>query len=1000
MKLEELLNELEIPEHALDMDLREALEEIAERYLQDTENSINIYNIIRIAESTKDKGAVIEAANTIMKYKGYAANEISYVLENIASITKDKNKIIKIARIMSLDEIVNSIKNAEHILNLTEIAGYTGDKNAVIEAAKTIRRYEGGIATYISYGLGYIAENTKDNNIVTKAARIMSLDEIVEIANSVKDAEYGEYGRSLTKIAGYTGDKDVVIEAAKTIMKYKGYAANTIAYELENIAENTRDKNKIIKIARIMSLDEIVNYAQNTMDINKLVQIAGYTGDKDAVIEAEKTIMNYKGNTAFNIAYALGGIAAIIEDKDVVIEAAKTIMKYKGYAANTIAYELENIASITKDKNKIIKAARIMSLDEIVNSVKDAEYGEYGRSLTEIAGYTGDKDAVIEAEKTIVGYEGDTANEIANILDNIAENTKDRDKVIKAARIMSLDEIVNYVQDTPVDINLIRIAGYTGDKDAVIEAEKTMRKYERNIAWNIVHELGYIAKNTKDRDKVIKTVRIMSLDEIVEIVNSVKDAEYAHNLTEIAGYTGNKDAVIEATKVIRKYEGETAENIADRLGRIAESIEDKDAVIEAANTIGKYEENTANEIAYKLRDIAQDTKDKSTLMAACRITNLVGADVFDILTGKDFLVVKSKKLDDLINSKESFDAVAAYIKSGYELPMPSKDNITNYKNVASEYISKEYSIKNSNLNTNQILMLFSVDKAKRKKLADLIDNSNEIGLKMYNIATEETKRLEVDDKLPYLSIIAVTGSRNKDMDNEAYKRISGIVGEKAVRKARNEFSSHYKNKIKEIAGYIKKNEIDKAIDYLKSTKNEAIEDVLRCADYRDFSLTGGNTILKAVESNNPLDYDNRTQIACVYLPNDYPDGIYNYCRNYYSRDKDKGFVLVRYDIGGKALGSAICYMENDKFLVDSVEGHRTFRKPQIFKAVYQDLVDRAREKGAKRAIFSDRGTNETPIKFMEFIGSLGPKRGNIKMKLDTEGYLEANRGVSGYIVNL
>ena len=94
-------------------------------------------------------------------------------------------------------------------------------------------------------------------------------------------------------------------------------------------------------------------------------------------------------------------------------------------------------------------------------------------------------------------------------------------------------------------------------------------------------------------------------------------------------------------------------------------------------------------------------------------------------------------------------------------------------------------------------------------------------------------------------------------------------------------------------------------------------------------------------------------------------------------------------------------MENDTFLVDSVEGHRTFRKPQVFKAVYQDLVDRANEKGAKRVIFSEGGINETPNNFIKFLGNLGLERGDIKMKLDTEGYLEAGEdGVGGYIVNL
>ena len=474
---------------------------------------------------------------------------------------------------------------------------------------------------------------------------------------------------------------------------------------------------------------------------------------------------------------------------------------------------------------------------------------------------------------------------------------------------------------------------------------------------------------------------------------------YKQEIQDIRAF--NKDVIEAIEEIVEKYhQSMYATDTARGLVNIAINTKNKDAVIESLKTIEKYEEDTANEIAYALGNIAEDTRDIGTLMTACKITNLVGADVFNILTSKDFFAIKNKKLDDLINNKESFDAVVAHIKSGFELPIPNKDNIINYKKVASKYISERYGIKRD-LNINQILMLFSVDSSKRGGLFDLINNSSEIGLKMYNIATKETKRLEVNDKLPYLSIIAVTGSRDSAINREAYDYISEIVGEKAVRKARNEFNSHYKNKIREIASYVKKNEIDKAIDFLKSTKNEAIEDVLRCADYKDLGFTRGKTTLSAVESNNPLDYDNRVQIACVYLPNDYHDGIYNYCRDYYSKEKGEGFILVRYDIGGKALGSAICYMEKDKFLVDSVEGHRTFRKPQIFNAVYQDLVERAREKGAEKVIFNENCMNETPNKFIEFLGNSGLKKGNVDMKLNTEGYLEAVKGrVRGYIVNL
>ena len=408
--------------------------------------------------------------------------------------------------------------------------------------------------------------------------------------------------------------------------------------------------------------------------------------------------------------------------------------------------------------------------------------------------------------------------------------------------------------------------------------------------------------------------------------------------------------------------------------------------------------------------------------------------------------------------------------------------------------------------------------------------------------------------VPYLSIIAVTGSRDSVLDKEAYESISDIVGEKTVRKARNEFNSHYKNKIQNIASYTNRNEIgfglssiaeytkdkdrvikaakimslDKIVDSVKnivhprslvkiaeytedkdivmesiktirrydgdtaqriaselssiaeytkdkdavmeaiktirrykgnaakeigfglssiaeytkdkdriikaakrmsldeivdSVKNnkirytnellligaytedrdavmESIEEVLIGADYNYFGFTGGNTILRAVESNNPLDYDNRVQIACVYLPQNYHNGIYNYCKDYYSEGDRKGFTLVRYNLGGKTLGSAICYMEKNNFLVDSIEGHRGFRKEQIFKAVYQDLLDRAREKDAKTVIFSENGLNETPRKFIEFLGSLGLKKGSVKMKLSTKGYLEAEKSAAkGYIVN-
>ena len=52
-------------------------------------------------------------------------------------------------------------------------------------------------------------------------------------------------------------------------------------------------------------------------------------------------------------------------------------------------------------------------------------------------------------------------------------------------------------------------------------------------------------------------------------------------------------------------------------------------------------------------------------------------------------------------------------------------------------------------------------------------------------------------------------------------------------------------------------------------------------------------------------------------------------------------------------------------------------------------------------IFSENVTNETPKKFIEYLGSTGLKKGKVKMKLDTEGYLEAgDDAVNGYVMSL
>ena len=775
-----------------------------------------------------------------------------------------------------------------------------------------------------------------------------------------------------------------------------------------------------------------------------LAEIAGYTKDKDAVAESARVIGRYDGDAASSVALELARIAGHTKDKDTVAESARVIGRYDGYAALGVARGLVEIAEYTKDKDAVINATKIMSLDEIINTVK--RYGgdaakSIARGLMEITGDTKDEDSVIESVRTIGRYDGDAARGVAWELALIAEDTKDKDAVmesvkavgrydgdtarkvasglariaecirhakdkglvINAAEIMSLDEIINTVKR--YDDNTSReavsdlgwLAIYTKDKDTVAEAARIIGKYDGYAAGEVTSGLRWIAEDTKDKDAVIESMKVIGK------YDGDGASSVARGLAEIAEHTKDKDAVINATKImsldeiintVKRYDGDAAESIAWGLARIAGDTKDKDAVAESARVIGKYDGYAAMGVARGLAEIAEHTKDKDAVGAACGIVQKAGSYALDLLQPGDFAAIRRDGLDALVEGKESFDAVAAYARSGGELPLPTRENIKTYRDLAFGCISDAYGIR-KRLDIGQVLMLFSVEKGQRKGLAELVNKSAEIGRKEYSISAERSRPMDIDPgRLPYLMLTAVTGSRDRQKEKEAFDLASKIVGEKTVRKARDSFNSSYKSRISEIASHVNKGEVDKAIAVLKDTKDESINDVLACADYRENGFSGGKAVLSAVESNNPLDYDNRVQIACVYLPRNYEEGIYEYC-------KDGRFTLVRYDIGGKTLGSAICYVEKDTFLVDSVEGHRTFRKPQIFEAVYADLVARAGEKGAKRIVFSEGGTNDTPKRFIEYLGKLGLRKGRAKMALDTDGHLEADeKGVKGYVVEI
>ena len=295
-------------------------------------------------------------------------------------------------------------------------------------------------------------------------------------------------------------------------------------------------------------------------------------------------------------------------------------------------------------------------------------------------------------------------------------------------------------------------------------------------------------------------------------------------------------------------------------------------------------------------------------------------------------------------------------------------------------------------------------------LKNTIESSKECNVKDYSFEGENGDSLNYSkEELLRYSIISIMGSKDKILEAEAENAIIEIVGKTILNKAKNSFNTKYKytqdefNKkhksdlLKNIFKNFRQHTYEDAYKLLNNTNDHAICDVLNAVNYKDVDIANTNFI-RATESNNPLDYDNKTQLVCVYLPlGANNDEIIRYCN-------DDSILLIRYDIGGKTLGSAICAFQDDIFLVDSVEGHRTTRKDKVFEIIYNDLISRAKMKNTKRIIFNRTVFNETPKKFIEYIGKKDIEETVIDIDIDIctfETYsMEDDDEHKGYLIEL
>ncbi|MDE1870495.1 MAG: hypothetical protein KGH71_05980 [Candidatus Micrarchaeota archaeon] len=344
-------------------------------------------------------------------------------------------------------------------------------------------------------------------------------------------------------------------------------------------------------------------------------------------------------------------------------------------------------------------------------------------------------------------------------------------------------------------------------------------------------------------------------------------------------------------------------------------------------------------------------------------------------------------LDEVCTNKHGVKCVIMYAASGGAFLRPTKQNLKNYERELLAHLKGKYGLSKE-LTMEEMGMLAGLGRNKIRKGIQIINDSQDESVKKYSLRNQQLLRLDyTKEQLAEYAAVALLGSRDAKKEAKAIGIFSEIVGRDKLNRARNEINTKYRELKAGIFAMAKANSGD-ALLYqricamLAEAKNEFIGDTLEGINCNDLSVKSAGFV-RAAESRNILDYDSRVQMACVFLPRS--NDVYGYAA-------DDEIVMVKYEIGKKRLGGAICSMTGGNFLVDSVEGHRIFRKDSIFEIVFSDLVERAREKNAQRIVFGKNGANKTSQMFIKYIEGKGLKDMTVEFRIKKNVYLETEKG--------
>ena len=354
--------------------------------------------------------------------------------------------------------------------------------------------------------------------------------------------------------------------------------------------------------------------------------------------------------------------------------------------------------------------------------------------------------------------------------------------------------------------------------------------------------------------------------------------------------------------------------------------------------------------------------------------------------------------DRMITDQKSLTAVMNYLTSPVKIPPPTAETVEKYDYMGAVFGA--LAAQGILLNSSQASVLMDSKVGAGIDLIKMIRDGAERDVRYYSLYSGEdisSLNLSRADMERY-ALSALYRSKTRERDAQAVDILCSIVGAGTVARARSDIQEARPELIGPMSSILRdisigeSEKVSRCLGLLMKTGSEAVAAVAGAANY--MGVPAGMAQVRAAESKNPLDYDGRIQYACVYFPEAAQNGILEYCR-------DRNIVLVKYGTAEVARASAICYMERDIFLVDSVEGDNSMKKNAVFNIIYRDLEHRAASHGASMLLFNASGQfNIMPNKFNKYLSYSGLKRITVPMELKTSSYIEAKSPVEAFAVEL